>query len=153
MLVLGFTFGAVFITLGWAHRTYLHSRYDRESRELLFSWVQAFDSMWRPTIDDNTGVRLENRAREAIAAAASMMGGTVPIVIGGTHTTYINGFTLEITPHGEVQARDRRLNLEIAIRAGGRLWVNFIGGRARSFSGFPNDGIQDWREENDPVVP
>jgi len=146
MIVLGLTFGAMFMTLGWAHKTHIYSRTDRASRELFFSWVQAFDAAWQPAIEDNSVHLLETRANGAIAAAANMMSGTPPVVTGGIHRTQIGGFIIEVSPQGIIETGDRSLNLDITIRTGNRDLVNL----ARSFSGFPNPRVRDWGEENVP---
>jgi len=149
MIIIGITFGAIFMTMGWSHRTHMHSRHDRESRELLFSWVQVFDAIWQPELTDNSANLLEIRAAAAIADAVNLMGGAPPTVAGGVFTANINGFTLQVTPTATVTQQDRSLELGILIQTGGRTWVDFRAqGMRRRFSGFPNDMVRDWREQS-----
>ena len=148
MIIIGITFGAIFTTMGWAHRTHMHSRHDRESRELLSSWVQVFDAKWQPALDDNNVNALQNRAANAITDAVNMMGGAPPTVVGGVFTANVNGFTLQVTPVATVTPTDRSLELGILIQAGGRTLMDFREqGLRRRFSGFPNDMVRDWREQ------
>jgi len=141
MIVLAVTFGAVFLVLGAAQRTHAHSRADRESRELIFNWVQVFGGMWEPELADDASA-LMSRAHNAIANAASMMGGSVTATgPGNARTVQVRGFSLVATPTVVMAANDRRLDLHVAIaRGGNRNWVDLT----RTFSGFPNDLVVDW---------
>jgi hypothetical protein len=136
MLVLGLTLGSIFATMGWAQRTYMHSRLDRESRELLFNWLQAFDARWQPEAD-TPGAALENEARALFGDVALNLNGTFANGIA-----HIGAFTLEAIPSFAEDNRRRVLEMRIVIRSGGRgqPWVDLN----RIFSAQSNDGVADW---------
>lgn len=136
MIILGLAFSAIFNTLGWAQRTHISSRQDRESRELLFSWVQNFESAWRPAIGD-TPAELTNKAGAAFATVArDMMDGTFSNGIA-----QIGHFTVQATP----TLNDRRLDLRIVVRSADRRapWVDLT----RSFNAFSTDTVSDVEKE------
>ena len=124
MVVAGVTFGAMFTTIAWGQRNYAFSIQDKESRELLFSWVQNFESVF-PDVHDNVNA--------ASTAVAGMMGGTY-----SNGTTRIGGFTITATQNS---MNNGALVLEISIRTTGerKVWVNLF----RSFNTFSNDSVPD----------
>jgi hypothetical protein len=136
MLVLGLTFGAIFATMGWAQRSYIHNRLDRESRELFFNWVQAFDARWRPE-HDHTNAVLTNRADSLREEVALSLNGTF-----ANGVAHIGAFTLEATPRLIDESNRRVIEINIVIRSGNRRdpWVNLV----RVFSAQSNDGVSDW---------
>ena len=48
IVVLMIAVGAVFTTLGMAQRNYAQHKQDKQAREVLFAWSQAFESLWPP---------------------------------------------------------------------------------------------------------
>ena len=128
MVVLGITFGAVFTTLEWAQRSHAFSRHDRESRELLFSWVQNFEAVW-PSLEPDVG--------NAIRIVSAMMGGSVPTVSGVTHTAQLGLFTVAAQDMGQSNgARELRI-----VISGGRNapWVELN----RRFNMFSSETVSD----------
>jgi len=131
MLILGVAFSAIFITMGWAQRSHATSRHDRESRELLFSWVDVFESLWQPSIED-TPAELINKGNRAVEDVAIVMNGT-----SNNGVAQIGAFTVRATP----TVNDGRLVLGITISSAGRRapWVVL----ERSFNVFCNDTVSD----------
>jgi hypothetical protein len=124
MIVVGVTFGAIFSTMGWATKSYAFGKQDKESRELLFSWVQTFESLWPNAYSD------ENYAIEAVSK-----------MLGGTWTgseARIGGFILTVVNRGFV---DGRLELDIAIRTGDSK-KNLVNVR-RNYNSFSNETVSD----------
>jgi len=138
MIVLMLTFGAVFATLGWGQVTHIHSRNSRESMEVLFSFVQAFDAMFQPVGHEEPVVDLVNRADGAFAGAAIALGGT--FIGTAPLRAQVRSFSIEATPQ---PGPNRSLQLVINVRSGGSTWVNQM---TRTFSGFTNDVVEGWRE-------
>ena len=106
ILVVGITFGAIFTTMAWATRSYTFGKQDKESRELLFSWIQTFESLWPDIYDDDV-----NGVNDAIEATSSLLGGTW---IGGGEAR-IGAFTLTAVNFG---LSGGSLDLRVTIQAG-----------------------------------
>jgi len=144
MLVLGVTFGAIFSTLGWAHRTHASSRHDRESRVLLFNWVQTFESFFHlpPAPGDALVLGTVGHALTASAEVTRLLGGTSSTITGANrHTGQIGFFTVEATPVVAAAPNDGRLDLTVVIRSEARRapWVDLV----KSFNRFSNDTVAD----------
>ena len=163
MIVLGVTFGAIFTTLGSAYRAHANSRHDRESREVLFSWVQAFESFFPPPLipaptappgtpppppvppDINATANIA-QALLAATQATQLMGGT-PNNTAIMHTgTNVRGFTVQATPAINT-TNVGVMDINIVISGVGRSapWVTL----SRSFNRFSNEMVPDWSEEDD----
>lgn len=138
MIILGMTFGAIFTTLGWAQKAHVFSRYDRESRELLFSWVQAFESFFHhpPAAGASLVPGTTADALTAAGEATAFLGGTFTTA-GGRHVGHISFFSIEAAP----ALSDGTLDLDVTIRSGGRNkpWVNLT----RRFNRYSNDTVSD----------
>jgi hypothetical protein len=146
MVVLGITFGAIFTTLVWAQKTRVHSMLDRESRELLFSWVQAFESFFPPDGPDLGTVA------DAVAAgsrATGRLGGVTIADTADAHTGRIGHFALTATPTILPLPYYGRINLQIVITSGGRHtpWVDLV----RRFNRFSSETVSD--ATMDPMDP
>jgi len=131
MVVLGLTIGAIFTTMAWAQKSYAFGKQDKESRELFFSWVQSFESLWRPNHEDS-----DPKIEDAVEAVAIKMNGTY---YGGVSRIGVYTVTAtDRTPASEVR---KRLVLEITIRTAGRRdpWVRLN----RSFNWFSNETVSD----------
>jgi len=146
MVVLALAFGAIFTMMTWAHKTHIHSRHYRESRELLFSFVQVFDAMFRPDNINLTGPALVSLADNAFSEAVTLMGGTQ----AGVRRAQIRGFTVDVEPIPILTPNERTLALNVLISSSGRAWVNMQGNNARSFNATINKTVQDWSEPDAP---
>lgn len=140
MIIVGVAFGAIFTTAAWAQRSYTSSKQGKASRELLFSWVQKFESLWSPSPGD-IPAKLYEDAMIASESVAEMMNGSSPtgsgIGIGAYRETRINGFTVRATNRG---LRDERLLvLEINISTGNKTWVNL----QRGYNRYSNETVSD----------
>jgi len=140
MIVLGLTFGAIFMTMGWAYRTQIHSRNYRESRELLFNFVQMFDAMFRPNDITLNAAALEGLADAAFGQTVIMMAGAPD----GIRRAQIRGFTIEVVPGTILNNEERILTLGILIASSGRALIN----TNRRFNATTNKTAQDWSEPN-----
>ena len=105
IVVVGITFGAIFSTMAAATRSYAFSKQDKESRELLFSWIQTFEALWPGTYSVP-----EDKVDDAIERASNMLGGTWS---GGK--AYIRGYTLTAANAG---LSGGRLTLHVTIQTG-----------------------------------
>ncbi|MDR1623003.1 MAG: hypothetical protein LBS00_11565 [Synergistaceae bacterium] len=124
MIVVGITFGAIFSTMAWATKSYVFSKQDKESRELFFSWIQTFESLWPGAYDD---------VDDAIEAASTMLGGTWS---GGK--TRIGSFVLTAVNSG---LSGGSLGLKITIQAGGSN-KNLVE-LTRFYNAFSNETVSD----------
>ena len=131
MIILVVSLSAIFITMGWAQRSHATSRNDRESRELLFSWVENFESLWQPGIEDSPG-ELIDKGNRAVEDVAIRMNGTF-----NNGVAHIGAFTVKATP----KVNEGRLVLGISINSSGRRapWVTLD----RSFNVFYIDTVSD----------
>jgi hypothetical protein len=124
IVVVGITFGAIFSTMAWAAKNYAFSKQDKGSRELLFSWVQTFESLWPGAYAD---------AADAAEKASEMLGGT-----WANGTARIGSFTLTAQDQG---VTDGALKLEVAIRLGesGKEMLKLT----RFYNAFSNETVSD----------
>jgi hypothetical protein len=124
MVVVGVTFGAIFSTMAWATRSYAFSRQDKESRELLFSWIQTFESLWPDAFSD---------VDDAIEAASNMLGGTWT---GGR--AQIGGYTLTALDSGLSEGH-LELHVTIAVNDTRKTLVDL----RRRYNAFSNETVSD----------
>ncbi|MDR3264968.1 MAG: hypothetical protein LBT15_03055, partial [Synergistaceae bacterium] len=103
MIVLALALGAVFSSLEWSAKSYAFTRQDKKSREVLFSWVQHFESLWPGVYSD------PDDAFEEVAL--SMNGTWIP----ANHFAHIEGFTVDAVDR---QRSGGRMTLSIYIYAG-----------------------------------
>ena len=132
MIIVGITFSAIFATMAWSQRSYIFSKQDKESRELLFSWVQAFESTWSPERGDSDSVKV-NKAAQAIEAVAKALNSKS--YSGGV--ARIGNFDVTVRL-GSLSGG--KLPLKISIRSGGKTWVDL----ERSFNAFSNETVPDY---------
>ncbi|MDR1048999.1 MAG: hypothetical protein LBL51_04520 [Synergistaceae bacterium] len=126
IVVVGITFGALFTVMSWSTKGYAFSKQDNGSRELLFSWIQTFESLWPGTY----GV---GGVDDAIEAAAKLLGGTCK-----DGEARIGGFTLTAENAG---LSDGILELHVTIRAidSEKNLVDLT----RSYNAFSNETVSD----------
>jgi hypothetical protein len=124
VVVVGLTFGAIFSTMAWAAKSYAFSKQDKDSRELFFSWIQTFESLFPGAYGD---------ADDAIEAASTMLGGTWS---GGK--ARIGSFVLTAVNSG---LSGGRLELLITIQAG-ESNKNLVVLK-RSYNAFSNETVSD----------
>jgi hypothetical protein len=124
MIVVGITFGAIFSTMAWATKSYVFSKQDKDSRELLFSWIQTFESLWPDAYSD---------VDEAIKTASVMLGGT-----WANNKAQIGGFTLTAA---EVGLSGGNLELHVTIQAedSKKALVDL----RRNYNAFSNETVSD----------
>jgi len=130
MIIVGVTFGAIFTTMAWSQGSYIFSKQDKVSRELFFSWVQAFESTWSPERKDTDTVKM-TKATSAIEAVARALNGTY-----SGETAYIGSFIVRVSL-GSIN--NGTLPLRINIRSGGKTLVDL----ERSFNAFSNETVSD----------
>ncbi|MDR2179575.1 MAG: hypothetical protein LBP21_04660 [Synergistaceae bacterium] len=104
MVVVVVTFGAIFSVMAAATKSHGFSKQDKNSRELFFSWIQTFESLY-PNVHSDPD--------DATEAAAKMLGGTwtgSDARIGGFILTAVNsgvsGGSLEL--HVTIRAGDSK---------------------------------------------
>ena len=139
MIILGITFVAIFTTMEWAQRSYAFSRQDKESRELLFSWMQKFESVWDPKYDHKnppTDADQSAEAMDAIDTVTEMFGGTVIGYAGLVRTAHIGGFTVRVENMG---LDSEKLKLRLTIRSPEKVWVEID----RSYNRYSNETVSD----------
>lgn len=145
ILVLALTMGAMFATMAWASRTHAFGRQGTESRQVLFAWLQTFESVWPPNnlwppFDPNDPVpappppgTIIQRADEQIVIVGNMLG-TWDAPSG---RALIGSYTVQAVP--AAQAGDGLMTLAITVRAGNRELVTLN----RSFNIFSSDAVMD----------
>jgi hypothetical protein len=125
MIVVGLTFGAMFTTMAWATRSYASGKQDQESRELLFSWIQTFESLWPNAYGGDVD--------GAIRAASNMLGGT-----WSNGEARIGGFTLTAVDAG---LSGGNLELRVTIRASDS--KKTLVDLRRNYNAFSNETVSD----------
>ncbi|MDR2522772.1 MAG: hypothetical protein LBC93_03620 [Synergistaceae bacterium] len=91
LVVLGVTLSAIFTTMAWTSRSYIFGRKGRESRELLFNFVQAFESVWSP------GFVAAGAVPPEAEEVARILGGTWD---SSKKQAAVNGFILKAASRG-----------------------------------------------------
>jgi hypothetical protein len=128
MVVVGITFGSIFTTMGWAVKSYTFSKQDKGSRELLFSWIQTFESLWPGAYGGS-----ETGANNAIQAASDMLGGTWT-----GSAARIGGFTVTVS---DLSLSGGNLELRVAIR--GSDSKKTLVDLKRHYNAFSNETVSD----------
>jgi hypothetical protein len=140
IVVVGLTFGAIFSTMAWATKSYVFSKQDKESRELLFSWIQTFESLWPGDYDVDPDVDYPPGEvpglDDAAEVASNILGGTW--VGGETREARIGGFTLTAVDSG---TSGGRLELRVAIQTGDT--KKTLVDLRRNYNAFSNDTVSD----------
>ena len=141
MMILGIIFGAVFSTAAMAQRAHGDGRQRREARELLFNWIQNFESTWVP--DHTLTIPQQNaNVMTAIEDVQTMMGGTTYWAVPATHISRMGMFNVTVHNNGITDgALD--LNIIIAVPRGAappRAIMNV----QRRFNVFSNETVRRW---------
>jgi hypothetical protein len=128
IVVVGITFGAIFTTMAAATRSYAFSKQDKESRELLFSWIQTFEALWPGTYSVP-----KDKVDDAIEKTSNMLGGTWS---GGK--THIRGYILTVA---DAEVDDGKLTLHVTIQGGDsrKALVDLT----RIYNAFSNETVSD----------
>ena len=162
IIVLLVTMGAIFATMVESQRSYAFHKQDRESREVLFAWVQAFESIWPP---DDPAIPAQDREdpeypswewfdewqaywranwRTLLGRQVEKAGGELGEWDPVGNVARINGFVVRVEPATDLNVLNGRIDLSIDIRAG-------AGGRnapspvniLRSFNIYSSDTVSD----------
>jgi len=145
ILVLAITMGAMFATMAWASRTYSFGRQDSESRQVLFRWVQTFESLWQPAsvwppFDPNTpnarpsNADLNNEANTRIAEAGGILG----VWDGTNNRAQIGSYSVEAIPAADTASG--MMNVTITVSAGNRI---LVGPLVNRFNTFASEFVED----------
>lgn len=129
IIVLGITMSAIFTTLSWSVRNYTFARQEMKGRELLFDWVQTFESLW-PTTD-------ASQPEEAFPKVADIMNGTWDKL---NNLIRVDGFT--IVPQAGRETAGRRV-IDLKIYKGDNVRSKPIVNLGRSYNIFSNETVSD----------
>ena len=132
MIIMLVTIGAIFTTMAWAQRTQIFARQQRESRVVLFSWVQTFESLWPPDGMDRT--RPQDYAQDLRGQVGGMLG-TYNVSNGEAR---IGSFIVTAEP-GAVTAGSLEMNIVIREGERRRPIVNLT----RRYNLFTTDTVSD----------
>ena len=132
LIVLGVTLGAVFTTMAWGSKSYIFNKQDKESRELLFSWAQTFESLW-PTDETNSNdaSSLTSTANEQAQETTRRLGGNVT----GTRMR-IKGYDIAARP---TATNNGKIDLLITISTDQKAVVNLT----RSYNIYTTETVSD----------
>jgi len=134
IIVVVMSLGAVFATINWGLRSYTAGRQDLESRQVLFTWYQTFESMWQPPVPPApvlNAVQLEALAQAQIEAVGNILG------TWNNGAANIRGYIVTAVPQ---VVQDRMLNVTITISSGNRVLVN---NAERAFNIFIGASVAD----------
>ena len=132
LIVLSITLGAVFSTMAWAARSYAFGKQDKQSREVLFSWVQTFESMWPTAAYRANPGSWSSEARGQIQEVGRMMG----TWDGASNGARIGGYLVTATPSAPSTGK---MDLTITISTGNKTWVEI----RRSYNVYSCDTVSD----------
>jgi hypothetical protein len=137
MIVVVVAMGAVFVTMTWANRTYTFSRQDLGSRQLLFSWVEGFESLWR-----NASMDVGATAKQV----TEMLGGSWDLSLSQGHIGFLTITAAEVLPR---DVSSGKMKLHITILAD-RVSNSYNNKREfveldRSYNLFSNETVSDDR--------
>jgi hypothetical protein len=127
MVVVGITFNALFATMAWGVRMYASNRQGKESRELVFSWIQTFESLW-PGAYDNVG--------EAIEAASKILGGTWN---SDGKNARIGGYTLTVVSWDKKGDERLELRVTVGVSDSNKTLLDLT----RNYNAFSNETVSD----------
>jgi len=142
IIVLMVTLGAVFSTMAWANKTYTFGRQDKESRELLFRWVQIFESMWPPTPADDPLWQQPSTIPAATLTSTAQgriqrVGNTLGDNSATTNTATIGAYTVTAIP---VASGAGTVDITITIRSHGKTLVRDL---VRNYNIYTTDTVSD----------
>jgi hypothetical protein len=128
IVVVVLAMGAIFATLGWSSRNYTFSREEMKARELLFNWVQIFESLWPNLYGD---------VDEALAHTSTLQNGSWD---ENARTSQIDGFTIAANEQEQIDGGIRlAMRVFVGNVAGGRLVLN----TTRDYNAFSNETVSD----------
>ncbi|MDR3230979.1 MAG: hypothetical protein LBT65_06040 [Synergistaceae bacterium] len=127
MVILAVTVGALFTELAWSARSYSFARQDLTAREVLFNWVQTFESLWPNFYADPV---------DAFREATIVLNGTWD---AGRRLGRVGGFTIAAVDKGHSSGT---LKLGIKIYSGEDPTENFVE-LERSYNSFSNEVVSD----------
>jgi hypothetical protein len=129
IIVLAVVVGAIFSTLNWSVKNYTFARQGMKGRELLFNWVQAFESQW-PAPGTASPEDAFKKVAEALNGRWDSANGLIRV----------NGLTIVPRAGQEVAGR-RIINLKIyeGNNTTGKLIVNL----SRSYNIFSSETVSD----------
>ncbi|MDR2529013.1 MAG: hypothetical protein LBD04_08360 [Synergistaceae bacterium] len=127
LVVLGITLSAIFSSMAWISRLYAFGRQGREGRELLFSFAQAFESIWHPTFMATGATPTE------VEEVTRMMNGTWD---ASKKQAKIGGFILKAVSRG---SNNGGMTLRIAISVEGKNIVELD----RTYNIYSNETTSD----------
>ena len=113
IIVLVVAIGAIFETTALAQRNYTSTKLERDSRNVLFNWVQTFESLWPPD-----GMNPHNAADASGAALVCIeqVGNMLGTYSASERLTRIGALTVVATPSAPVGGS---MGLNIVIRGSG----------------------------------
>ena len=132
LIVLSITLGAVFSTMAWAARSYTFGKQDKQSREVFFSWVQTFESMWPTQAYRANPASWSSEARRQIEE----VGKTLGTWDAARSRALIGAYSVTVTPTAPSVGK---INLTITIQAGNKTMVELT----RSYNIYSHDTVSD----------
>ncbi|MDR1875448.1 MAG: hypothetical protein LBQ90_10620 [Synergistaceae bacterium] len=129
IVVLALATGAIFSTLGWSTGSYTFARREMKGRELLFNWVQTFESLW-PTPGHPS-------PEDAFEKAANALNGTWDRT---NRLARVNGFT--IVPRAGQESAGKRV-IDLKIYGGNNKTGKLIVSMGRSYNIFSSETVSD----------
>ncbi|MDR1977285.1 MAG: hypothetical protein LBQ42_00970 [Synergistaceae bacterium] len=129
MIILGVALIAIFSTLEWGSKSYTFARQEMQGRELLFNWVQTFESLWPTSSFPNPD--------DAFNATAASMGGSWN---NANKQARVEGFTIE-TLTKPVNAG--KLPISVRIYVGNSNKGKLVVSMDKSYNIFSNETVSD----------
>ena len=129
ILVLTVVMGTIFSALNWSVKNYTFARQGMKGRELLFNWVQAFESQW-PAPGAATFEGSFKKVAEALNGSWDSANGLIRV----------NGFTIVPSPGQEV---DGRRVIDLRIYEGNNTRGKLIVNVSRSYNIFSSETVSD----------
>ena len=143
LVVLAVTLGAVFSTMAWASKSYAFGRQDKKSREVLFCWVQTFESLWPTKPQPGESLAewknkwkdwgfLNTEAQKQIKLAGEKLG----VWDSGKNRAIVEGCIVTVTP---VSSANGKMDLRVTISSGNKTLVELT----RSYNVYSSDTVSD----------
>ncbi|MDR3264483.1 MAG: hypothetical protein LBT15_00585 [Synergistaceae bacterium] len=127
MVILMVTVGALFTELTWSARTYSSAKQGLAARELLFSWVQTFESLWP---------NFQSKPVDAFKETATVLNGTWD---AAGQLGRMGGFTVSAVEKGRAAGV---LTLGIRIYSGENPTGDFVE-MDKNYNLFSNEAVSD----------
>jgi hypothetical protein len=129
IIVLGLAVSAIFSTLCWSVKSYTFARQEMKGRELLFGWVQAFESLW-PAADASS-------PEDAFEKVAGILNGTWD---NSNKLTCVDGFI--IVPRAKTETAGSQV-VDLKIYGGSDTKSKLIVDLTRSYNVFSSETVSD----------